>query len=70
MSLQVYSPNIRTFEKTRSHDPFSQVKEKLKLDQKNVKREQWVGAVNLGAGAPSPLCDLVSSAVQWTDWAR
>ena len=43
---------------------------KVETGPKNVKREQWVGAVNLGAGAPSPLCDLVSSAVQWTDWAR
>lgn len=56
--------------KQESNDPFSQVKEKLKLDQKIFKREQWVGALNLGAGAPSPLRDLVSSAVQWTDWAR
>lgn len=62
----IYSPNIRTFEKTRSHDPFSLVKEKLKLDQKSVKREQWIGAMNLGAGAPLPLCGLVSSAAQMT----
>lgn len=54
MSLQVYHQILEHL-KTRSNDPFSQVKEKLKLDQKFFKREQWVGALNLGAGAPFTL---------------
>lgn len=54
----VHSPNPRTFEKEEATPPFQD--EGNSNWTKTLERKQ-VGAVSVGAGVPSPLCDLSSS---------